>query len=192
MPAVHLRILPYAQLPHSLRVAQKRGGDAIDRIINEGKDVPRHKVDAGDDRHHPIYELAKVVALNVFLNRPVEPRKVTDEARQALMPGNILIPLVKVTQHPGVPICPAVVIPTKIGIHDHVVAHAGSELGEGEEKHLLGVDPVVLGVAGEDGDRRSHPRRQRSQAEVSVEMTQLTLIEVHHLQCLDVVEVGKP
>ena len=53
------------------------------------------------------------------------------------------------------------------------------------------MDPVV-GMAGEDGDRRSHPRRQRSQAEVSVEMTQLTLAEVRHLQCLDVIEVGKP
>jgi hypothetical protein len=64
----------------------------INGIIDEGKDVPRHKVDAGDDRHRPIYELAKVVALNVFLNRLVKPRKVTDESRQALMPGSILIP----------------------------------------------------------------------------------------------------
>jgi hypothetical protein len=53
------------------------------------------------------------------------------------------------------------------------------------------VDPVV-GVAGEDGDRHSHPRRQRSQVEASVEMTQLTLSKVRHFQCLDVIEVGKP
>ncbi len=51
---------------------------------------------------------------------------------------------------------------------------------------------LVVGVAGEDGDRRSHPRRQRSQAEVSVEMTQLTLANMRHLQCLNVIEVGKP
>ena len=59
---------------------------------------PRHEVDAGDDRHHPIYvyELAKVVALNVFLNRLVKLRRVTGKACQALMPGDILIPLVKV------------------------------------------------------------------------------------------------
>ena len=36
---------------------RKEGGDAIDGIIDEGKDVPRHKVDAGDDCHRPIYEL---------------------------------------------------------------------------------------------------------------------------------------
>ncbi len=89
-------------------------------------------------------------------------------------------------QHPGGPIASAVVVPSKIGIHNHVVAHAGSELCEGEEEHLLRVDPVV-GVAGEDGDCCSHPCRQCSQAEVSVEKTQLTLAEVHHLQCLDVI-----
>ena len=51
---------------------------------------------------------------------------------------------------------------------------------------------VVVRAAGEDGDRCSHPRRQRSPAEVSVEMTQLTLAEVPHLQCLEAVEIGKP
>jgi hypothetical protein len=128
MPAVHRHILPYAQLPRSPRAAQKRGWNPIDGIIDEGKDIPQHKVNAGDNCHRPIYKLAKVVALNVFLNRPVKPRKFINEVRQALMlmPGDMLIPLVKVTQHPGVPICPAVVIPTKIGIHDHVVAQAGS------------------------------------------------------------------
>jgi hypothetical protein len=105
---------------------RKGGGDAIDGIIDEGKDVPRHKVDAGDDRHRPIYELAKVVALNIFLNRPVKPRKVTNKAHQALMPGDMLVPLVKVKQHPGVPMCPAVVIPAKIGVHNHDVGQAGS------------------------------------------------------------------
>jgi hypothetical protein len=86
---------------------------------------------------------------------------------------------------------PTVVVPSKKGIHDHVVAHAGSEFCEGEEEHLLQVD-LIVGVAGEDEDRRSHPHRQCSQAEVSVETTQLTLAEVHHLQCLEVVEVGDP
>ena len=51
---------------------------------------------------------------------------------------------------------------------------------------------VMVRAAGEDGDRCSHPRRQRSPAEVSVEMTQLTLAEVPHLQCLEVVEIGEP
>ena len=51
---------------------------------------------------------------------------------------------------------------------------------------------AMVRAAGEDGDRCSHPRRQRSPAEVSVEMTQLTLAEVPHLQCLEVVEIGEP
>ena len=53
------------------------------------------------------------------------------------------------------------------------------------------MDPVV-GETGEDGDRCSHPRRHRSQAKVSAKMTQLTLAEVRHLQCLDVIEVDNP
>ncbi len=107
------------------------------------------------------------------------------------MSGDILITLVKIRQPPGVPIRSAVVIPTKIGTHDHVVAHARSELREGEEEHFLLVDQLVV-VTGEDGGHRSHPRHQRSQAKVSIKMAQLTLSEVCHLQCLDVVEVGKP
>ncbi len=53
------------------------------------------------------------------------------------------------------------------------------------------MDPVVC-ETGEDGDCRSHPRRQLSQAKVRVKTSHLTLAEVSHLQCLDVVEVGNP
>ena len=92
MPAVHRRI----PLIVNLR-PRKGGGDAIDGIIDEGKDVPWQKVNARDDSHRPINELTKVISLNVFLNRPMKPRKITNEARQALMPDDVLIPLVEVS-----------------------------------------------------------------------------------------------
>ena len=84
----------------------------IDGIINESKDVPRHKVDAGDDQHPPIYELAKVVALHILLNCFVKLREVLEEACQVLIPDDILIPLVK-GPHCS-PIAPAVAIPAEV------------------------------------------------------------------------------
>jgi hypothetical protein len=58
-----------------------------------------------------------------------------------------------------------------------------------EEEHLLRADPVVGGLGGKDADgARAPPPRQHTQVKVSVELTQLTLVEVSHLQRLDVIE----
>jgi hypothetical protein len=106
------------------------------------------------------------------------------------MADNILLPIVQVMQHPGVPICPVVVIPTKVGVDNHMVAQTGSKLSHGEEECLLQVNRVI-GVTSEDGDLCSHPLHQRSQAKVGLELAQLALVEVCHFKCLDVVEIGK-
>jgi hypothetical protein len=71
------------------------------------------------------------------------------------MADNILIPIVLVTQHPGVPITPAVVIPTKVGVNNHMVAQAGSKLSNSEEEHLLRAS-LVIGVNSDDGNLYSH------------------------------------
>jgi len=52
------------------------GAYAVDGIINKPKDVPGQKVNAGDDGHRSIDELALVAALNVILNRPMKSREV--------------------------------------------------------------------------------------------------------------------
>ncbi len=106
------------------------------------------------------------------------------------MADNILIPIVQVTQHPGVCICPAVVIPAKVGVNKHMVAQTGSKLSHGEEEHLLRVNPLV-GVTSEYGNLCFHPLHQCSQAKVGVELAQLVLAEVCHFKCLDVVEISK-
>ena len=84
------------QVPRSPVGPRKGGGVVINKIINEGKDVPRHKIDAGDNLHCPIYKLlVKVVTLNVSLNCPVKPRKVPDKVCHALTSLNL-------NQHPQI------------------------------------------------------------------------------------------
>jgi hypothetical protein len=106
------------------------------------------------------------------------------------MPNNIPTPIAQVMQHPGVPITPAVVVPAKVGVDHCMVAHADSKLHNGKEEHLLRVN-TVISVTSEDGDLCFHPHRQCSQAKVSVELAQLTLVEVCYFQSLDVIEVGE-
>ncbi len=77
------------------------------------------------------------------------------------MLDNIPKPIIQVMQHPGVPITPAVVVPTKVGVNDCLVAHASSKLFNGEEEHLLRVN-LVISVTSEDGNLCFHTRYQHS------------------------------
>jgi hypothetical protein len=62
------------------------GAYAVDGIIDKPKDVQGQKVNAGDDGHRSIDELALVVALNVFLNRPMKSREVIKFGRNEEIP----------------------------------------------------------------------------------------------------------
>ena len=52
----------------------------VDGIIDESKNIPRQKVDAGDDRHRSIHQLVLVVALDVLLDCAFEAWELAEEA----------------------------------------------------------------------------------------------------------------
>jgi hypothetical protein len=80
---------------------------------------PRQKVDTRDKCHGAIRELTKTVPFHIVLDRPVESWEVANEAREALMANNTLIPAIEIRYCLGVRIGPAVVIPPKISVCDH-------------------------------------------------------------------------
>ena len=165
------------------------GAYAVDGIIDKPKDVTGKKVNAGDDGHRSIDELALVVALNVFLNRPMKSREVINKPCQPLVSNDPLISRVEIPQHPWVRKNPTSLIPPEVIIHNLHLRHPRSHLTEREEKDLLRVDSIPAGSTIHvepcgNGDLVRH--RLKLTLEIKqkqlIQTTELAVIEMRHLQ----------
>jgi hypothetical protein len=99
-------------------VALKKESSYVYRVIYKTEDIPWHEVNAGRNCHHPIDQLALVIALNILLNCASIGWEFVNVAHKALMANDVDVPLVKVLQHPRVRIPPPIGIATDVQVHD--------------------------------------------------------------------------
>jgi hypothetical protein len=90
----------------------------VDQIVNEPEHVLRHKIEARDNRHCPINQLALVIVLDVLLNRALEAQEVVDEVRKALMAYDVDVPLVEVLHYPWVRVRSVSLVSADKSVHD--------------------------------------------------------------------------
>jgi hypothetical protein len=121
--------------------------DVVNGIVNKTKYIPWQEVDAWDNCHCAINQLALMIALDVLLNGMMKSRKVIYKVCQPLMANDMAVSLVKILQHPQIAMRPPILVASKIGVNKLDMHHPCGHFAESVEENLLWVDPVVAGVA---------------------------------------------